>query len=82
VDGAETPLRLRGEARRVSGRVAARRCLRLAAAVVVADVFSSASTSSSSLSHGDAGCWPSFLPHAASVWLLERVRKKTKQGID
>jgi hypothetical protein len=35
VDGAEASLRLRGETRRVSGRVAARRCLRLAAAVVL-----------------------------------------------
>jgi hypothetical protein len=47
-------LRLREEARRVSGRVAARRSLRLAAAVVE-DVLSSASTSPSSLSHGGVG---------------------------
>jgi hypothetical protein len=53
-DGAEAPLRLRGEARRVSGRVAARTILRLAAAIVE-DVLSSASTSPSSLSHGGVG---------------------------
>jgi hypothetical protein len=55
-DRAEAPLWLRGEARRVSGRVAARTSLRLRLAVaIVEDVLSSASTSPSSLSHGGVG---------------------------